>query len=98
VANIRFDPFDYTIYGAAPGKVVYVSADTLKEESEKGTEVYYRVHVKPDGSPVRTTTGRNLEIVPGMTAQVDIRTGRRSMMDVLLKPLRKTLTESFGER
>jgi len=97
-ANIRFDPFDYTIYGGAPGTVVYVSADTLKEESEQGTQVYYRVHVKPDSSPVRTTTGRSLEIVPGMTAQVDIRTGRRSLMDVLLKPLRKTLNESFGER
>lgn len=97
-ANIRFDPFDYTIYGAAPGTVVYVSADTLKEESEQGTQVYYRVHVKPDSAPVRTTTGRNLEIVPGMTAQVDIRTGRRSLMGFLLKPLRKTLNESFGER
>jgi adhesin transport system membrane fusion protein len=97
-ANIRFDPFDYTIYGAALGKVVYVSADTLKEESEQGTHVYYRVHVKPDNAPPRTTTGRALEIVPGMTAQVDIRTGRRSLMDFLLKPLRKTLNESFGER
>lgn len=97
-ASIRFDPFDYTIYGAAPGTVTYVSADTLKEETEQGTEVYYRVHVKPDGPPVRTVTGRTLEIVPGMTAQVDIRTGRRSLMDVLLKPLRKTLDDSFGER
>jgi adhesin transport system membrane fusion protein len=97
-ANIRFDPFDYTVYGAAPGRVIYVSADTLKEESEHGTQVYYRVHVKPDSSPVLTTTGRALEIVPGMTAQVDIRTGRRSLMDFLLKPLRKTLNESFGER
>ncbi len=52
VANIRFDPFDYTIYGAARGKVVYVSADTLKEEVDNGTQVYYRVHVKPDSSPV----------------------------------------------
>jgi membrane fusion protein, adhesin transport system len=98
VANVRFDAFDYTIYGAVPGKVDYVSADTLKEESDKGTEVYYRVHVKPDSSPARTATGRELEIVPGMTAQVDIRTGRRSLMDVLLKPLRKTLSESLGER
>mgnify|MGYP001812304266 CR=1 FL=1 len=97
-ANIRFDPFDYTIYGAAPGTVVYVSADTLKEESEQGTQVYYRVHVKPDSAPARTTTGRELDIVPGMTAQVDIRTGERSLMDFLLKPLRKTLNESFGER
>lgn len=97
-ANIRFDPFDYTIYGAVPGTVTYVSADTLKEEHDDGTSVYYRVHVEPNGSPARTTTGRTLEIVPGMTAQVDIRTGRRSLMDVLLKPLRKTLGESFGER
>ncbi len=97
-ANIRFDPFDYTVYGAVPAIVTYVSADTLKEESERGTDVYYRVHVKPDSVPIRTTTGLTLEIVPGMTAQVDIRTGRRSLMDVLLKPLRKTLDESFGER
>ena len=96
--NIRFDPFDYTIFGAAPGEVTYVSADTLKETSEQGTAVYYRVHVRPIDSPVQTTTGQILEIVPGMTAQVDIRTGQRSLMDVLLKPLRKTISESFGER
>ena len=97
-ADIRFDPFDFTIYGAAPGVVAYVSADTLKENTERGTEVYYRVHVKPNGFPVETATGRTLEIVPGMTAQVNIQTGQRSLMDVLLKPLRKTLSESFGER
>jgi adhesin transport system membrane fusion protein len=96
--NIRFDPFDYTIFGAAPGEVTYVSADTLKETSEQGTAVYYRVHVRPIDTPVQTTTGQILEIVPGMTAQVDIRTGQRSLMDVLLKPLRKTISESFGER
>lgn len=97
-ASIRFDPFDYTIYGAAPGIVSYVSADTLKEQSQHGTAVFYRVHVKPDGPPVLTTTGRTLAIVPGMTAEVNIQTGRRSLVDVLLKPLRKTLNESFGER
>lgn len=97
-ANIRFDPFDYTVYGAAPGTVTYVSADTLKEQSEQGTVVYYRVHIKPHGPPVKTTTGQVLDIVPGMTVQVDIRTGQRSLMDFLLKPLRKTLSESFGER
>jgi membrane fusion protein, adhesin transport system len=97
-AQIRFAPFDYTIYGAALGTVTYVSADTLKDTSQQGTSVYYRVHIKPAAHPVTTTAGRVLEIVPGMTADVDIRTGRRSLMDVLLKPLRKTLQESFGER
>lgn len=97
-ATIRFDPFDYTIYGGVSGKVIYVSADSLKEETSRGTDIYYRVRVAPQALPVTTTTGRALDILPGMTAQVDIRTGERSLMDYLLKPLKKTLSDSFGER
>jgi adhesin transport system membrane fusion protein len=51
-----------------------------------------------DGQLVRSTTGRQLDILPGMTSQLDIRTGDRTLMDFLLKPLRKTLSESFQER
>jgi len=97
-ATIRFDPFDYTIYGGVKGTVTYVSADTLKEDTNQGTQMYYRVHIVPKSTPVVTTIGRSLEIIPGMTAQVDIRTGDRTLMDFLLKPLKKTLSESFGER
>ncbi|MBE0504171.1 MAG: HlyD family efflux transporter periplasmic adaptor subunit [Desulfuromonadales bacterium] len=97
-ATIRFDAFDYTIYGAASGKVAYVSADTIKEEGKTGELTYYRVHVSTSAKPVVTSTGKTLDILPGMTAQVDIRTGDRTVLEYLLKPLRKTLTESFGER
>lgn len=97
-ATLRFDPFDYTIFGGVIGEVVYVSADTLKEDTRNGEEIYYRAHIKAPISPAVTTTGRELDIQPGMSVQVDIRTGRRSVMEYLLKPLRKTLTESFGER
>jgi adhesin transport system membrane fusion protein len=97
-ANIRFDPFDYTIFGSVAGKVIYISADTLKEEKPRGEEIYYRVHLAASSNPVTTTTGKVLEILPGMTTQVDIRTGDRTLMDYLLKPLRKTISESFGER
>jgi len=97
-ATIRFDPFDYTIYGGVSAKVIYVSADSLKEETSRGTDIYYRVRLAPQTLPVTTTSGRALDILPGMTAQVDIRTGERSVMDYLLKPLKKTLAESFGER
>jgi adhesin transport system membrane fusion protein len=97
-ATIRFDPFDYTIYGGVIGEVVYVSGDTLKEETGRGEEIYYRVHVISQTSPVTTTSGRTLDILPGMTAQVDIKTSDRTVMDYLLKPLKKTLSESFGER
>jgi adhesin transport system membrane fusion protein len=78
--------------------VRYVSPDTIKEESRQGEEIYYRVHVAIANSPVETTTGHPLEILPGMTAQVDIRTGERTVLAYLLKPLRKTLTTSLGER
>lgn len=97
-ANIRFDPFDYTVFGAVSGEVTYVSADTLKEDSRSGEQTYYRVHVRTSAAPVRSQTGHVLDVLPGMTAQVDVRTGERSMMDYLLKPLRKTMFESMGER
>ena len=97
-ATLRFDPFDYTIFGGVVGEVIYVSADTLKEETGNGEERYYRVHIATKSGPVTTTSGRVLEILPGMTAQVDIKTSDRTVMNYLLKPLRKTLAESFGER
>lgn len=97
-ANIRFDPFDYTIFGSVPGKVIYISADTLKENTNRGEDVYYRVHVSCTKNPVTTATGKTIEILPGMTAQIDIRTGDRTLMNFLLKPVRKTLSEAFGER
>jgi adhesin transport system membrane fusion protein len=96
-AHIRFDPFDYTIYGAVNGTVAYVSADTLREDTKSGEQTYYRVHVKTP-MLVQSLSGRTLEILPGMTAQVDVRTGERSLLNYLLKPIRKTLTESLGER
>lgn len=97
-ANVRFDAFDYTVFGGVGGKVSYVSADTIKEESKSGEVTYYRVHVSTSAKPVKTSTGKTLDILPGMTAQVDIRTGDRTVLEYILKPLRKTLTESFGER
>ena len=97
-ATIRLDPFDYTIFGGIDAKVVYVSADTLKEQSSQGEEIYYRVHVVPESLPITTTIGRSISMLPGMTAQVSIKTDERTLMDYLLKPLRKTLSEAFGER
>lgn len=97
-ATIRFDPFDYTVYGSVAGRVVYVSADSMKKDTGRGEEIHYRVHVKPDSYPVLTSSGKSLEILPGMTVQVDIHTGQRSLMAYLLKPIRKTLSESLGER
>lgn len=71
---------------------------TLKEDTPRGSESFYRVHAQLKGFPVVTHTGKALDIVPGMTAQVDIRAGDRTLMEYLLKPLLKTVGESFRER
>lgn len=56
------------------------------------------MHVSANSNPVTSSAGKQLAILPGMTVQVDIRTGDRTFMDYLLKPLRKTLTEGLGVR
>ncbi|MGL1932053.1 MAG: HlyD family efflux transporter periplasmic adaptor subunit [Desulfotalea sp.] len=97
-ASLRFDAFDYSIFGAVEGRVIYISADTLREETSRGEQTFYRVHLETTHNPVVTLTGKKLTLLPGMTAQVDVRTGERTVMDVLLKPIKKTMYESFSEK
>jgi adhesin transport system membrane fusion protein len=99
-AMIKFDAYDYTVYGAVQGQVTYVSADSMREEGQRPDapgSTYYRVHVVT-ASPAATHTGRSIDVIPGMTATIDIRTGRRTVMEFLLKPVIKTFSEAFGER
>jgi adhesin transport system membrane fusion protein len=100
-ATIKFDAYDYTVFGLVDGEVTYVSADTMRDESQRGDSpaaTYYRVHIRTTASGPVTRTGRHIEVLPGMTAQVDIRTGQRTLLTYLMKPLTKTLTEAFKER
>jgi len=97
-ASIRFDAFDYSIYGVGHGLVSYVSADTLIEDAGNTKKTYYQVNVTLDSNPVVTNNAKTLDIIPGMTATVDLHTGKRNVLNYLLKPLRKTLDNAFTER
>jgi adhesin transport system membrane fusion protein len=100
-ATIKFDAYDYTIFGIVDGEVTYVSADSMRDETQRSDSpaaTYYRVHVRTTTPGPVTRTGRKIEVLPGMTAQVDIRTGQRTLLNYLLKPITKTLTEAFKER
>jgi membrane fusion protein, adhesin transport system len=99
-ATIKFDAYDYTMYGSVTGKVSYISADTMKEDSRAGEQVYYRVHVETDTPAGEATTHLNktIQVMPGMTAGIDIMTGQRTVLSYLLKPIRRTIDESLGER
>ncbi|MDD5053113.1 MAG: HlyD family type I secretion periplasmic adaptor subunit [Sulfuricurvum sp.] len=97
-AAIKLDAYDYSIYGIFHGKVKYISPDTLSEKSSEGEKYYFRVQIVLDQMKLVSKSGKNINITPGMTAQVDIITGNRSVLSYLSKPITKTFSESFHER
>lgn len=101
-AAIKLDAFDYTIYGALKGEVRYISPDALSEKTANGEAIYYRVQIRLDEAALaehnRTYPDKKIEIQPGMTATVEIVTGRKSVLAYLTKPVTKTLSEALGER
>lgn len=97
-ASIKFDTFDSSIFGSVDGRVSYLSPDSLTEQTAKGEMSYFRAQLEtPDGKSV-TRTGKRLDITPGMTVTIDIKTGKRSLLKYLLKPLMKTFSESLNEK
>ena len=72
------------------------SPDTLREERKAEDESYYRVLVRTTDSVLRAG-GNELPIIPGMTASVEIRTGEKTVMDYILKPVLK-VREALRER
>jgi len=95
---IKLDAYDYSIYGIFNGKVKYISPDTLIEKTARGEEYYFRVLIVLDQTQLITKNGKKIDISPGMTAQVDIVTGNRSVLTYLSKPIIKTFSEAFHER
>lgn len=97
-ATVKVDAFDYTIYGNLEGRVVYISADTLEERASNGDTPYYRINVRTKGRRFTGVPDRDLQILPGMTTLVEVKTGKNTILNYLLKPISKTIFESLGER
>lgn len=97
-ATVKVDAYDYTIYGDLPGRLVYISADTLREDLRQGEQPYYRILVRTEGRKFSGRPHADLDILPGMTSTVEIRTGSNTVLQYLTKPVTKTLSEALGER
>ena len=106
VVLITLDAYDYSIYGNLKGELIDISPDTLSDNNAQGSlvnapngqpSVYYKVNIRiakdQDNPKVNA-----IEIKPGMTASIDIRTGTRNLLTFLLKPVIKTLGTSLNER
>lgn len=97
-ASVKLDAYDFSIFGGFDGKVVHVSSDTLIEKTNKGDEYFFRVLIALEGNVVKSKIGKEVTITPGMTGQIDIITGERTVLQYLAKPVIKTIDESFTER
>ena len=97
-ATVKISAYDYAIYGGLHGEVELISPDTLRDDEQRtaGSNRYYRVLVRTTSSTL-SAGGKELPIIPGMTASVEIRTGEKTVMDYILKPILK-MREAFRER
>ncbi|GHA51627.1 HlyD family type I secretion periplasmic adaptor subunit [Photobacterium aphoticum] len=91
---VKFTAYDFTIYGGLNGVVEHVSADTIQDE--EGNE-FYIVRVRTYTNEL-SSGDKQYKIIPGMLIQADIMTGKKTVMDYLLKPLLKAKQSALRER
>ena len=93
-AIAKFSAYDFSIYGGLEGKVVHISADTITDQKDN---TFYTIRIKTNKNYLGSEANP-LKIIPGMTVNVDIITGKKSVMDYILKPILKTKQYTFTER
>ncbi len=93
-ALVKVTAYDYSIYGGIEGTVKEISADTIKNQQGKS---FYLVRIKTSKDYLRSPENP-LYIIPGMTASVDILTGKRTVLDYLLTPIIKAKENALRER
>lgn len=93
-ALVKISTYDYARYGGLTGNVTLVAPDSSANEDG---EPFFRVVVETDRTYLGQSEG-DLPITPGMQATVDIKTGERSVLDYLVKPVLKLRDEAFRER
>lgn len=93
-ATVKITAYDFSIYGGLEGVVDDISADTITNEEG---ESFYRVKIVTEETAL-LNDGKTHTIIPGMTASVDILTGKKTVMHYLLKPLTKASQVAMRER
>jgi adhesin transport system membrane fusion protein len=97
-ASVKIDAYDYTIYGWLEGKVSYLSPDTLTEDLRQGEQAYYRMQVRADDKRFAKQAKEAIQLQPGMTVTVEVKTGKNTVLRYLAKPIVKTMREAMVEK
>ncbi|MES0810623.1 HlyD family type I secretion periplasmic adaptor subunit [Roseibium sp. SCPC15] len=93
-AQVKITAYDFSVYGGLDGKLERISADTT--EDEEGNR-FFRVMIRTDKNYLGSDTDP-LPIIPGMVASIDILTGEKTVLDYILKPIKKVRDEALRER
>ena len=93
-AKVKISAYDYAIHGGLIGKVVNISPDTITDKKEN---TFYLIHIVTEKNYLGSKE-HPLNIIPGMTASVDIITGQKTVMQYILKPILKSKQYVFSER
>jgi membrane fusion protein, adhesin transport system len=91
---IKVAAYDFSIYGGLKSRLEQISADTIRDEEG---ENFYRVYLRTERNTI-SHQGNELPIIPGMTATVEILTGKKTVLDYLLKPILKARQRALRER
>ena len=90
-ATIKLHAYDFSIYGGISATLEHISADTITDERDN---TYYLVRA----ITTEKDSAQHLQVIPGMTAQLDIMTGKKSILSYLLKPLLRAKANALSER
>ncbi|MDF1794596.1 MAG: HlyD family type I secretion periplasmic adaptor subunit [Thalassobaculaceae bacterium] len=92
--KVKVNTYEFTRLGTIDGSIIYISATTLMDEDDKP---YYQGRVRLSKNYVGDLPEHNV-LLPGMTVQADITTGRKTIMQYLLKPIYTTINQAMTER
>ncbi|OUL98746.1 HlyD family type I secretion periplasmic adaptor subunit [Variovorax sp. JS1663] len=93
-AAVKVETFEYTKFGVIPAKVTHVSNDALQDE-KRG--LIYSMHVKLSEAAIQVE-GKKVNLSPGMAVAVEVKTGKRRVIEYFLSPLLQHANESLKER
>ncbi len=94
-AVVKITAYDFARYGGLTGEVVHISADTTQDEEGNS---FYLIRVKTDASSIKNSNNEDMPIIPGMMTDVDVITGKRTILDYILNPILRAKQSALRER
>ncbi len=95
-AVIKFSAYNFAIYGSLKGTLTNISATTIVDKLDRKS--YYLVRIKTDKGYLTSKKGKKLKLLAGMTANVDIITGKKTVLDYILKPILRATQNTLSNR